>query len=138
MYLADAIKFLVKSLDLETTTGKLFLALMPLFLLLLLPVSWGAGEETYFLLAYRRVAPEHFSEFHAAFDWSNARFLTEHLLGSLIKEFGYERAHSFARVMMALLYAASFSVRCAALKLSVLRSCIVIVLFLQFSFSILY
>lgn len=130
-YLADALESLVKRIDKETTAGKLFLALMPLFLLLLLPVSWSGGEENYFLLAYRRVAPEHFSEFHAAFDWSNARFLTEHLLGSLIKEFGYEHAHTIARLSMALLYTASFSVLFAALKLSVLRSILVIALFLM-------
>ena len=129
IYLIDAFESLVKTLDQETAAGKLLLALTPLFLLLLLPVSWNGNEENYFQLAYRRVAPQYFSEFHAAFDQSKARVLTEYLLGNLIRLFNYDRAHSIARVTMALLYAASFSVLFAALNLSVLRSVIVIVLF---------
>ncbi len=126
----NAVELLLKQLDQETTFGRLFLVLLPLFLLLQLPVFWIGNEEITFMAAYRRVAPEKFSEFHLLFGQSNARFIIDYFLGNLIKIFGYENAHSIARIMMALLYAVSFGVLFNALKLSVLRSVIVIVIFM--------
>lgn len=127
--MAGLVESLLDRLDRQSKVSGLLLALLPMLFVLLLPVSWSDGEETYFLLAHRRVAPEAFSTFHAAFDHSNARFLFEYLLGALINEFGYEMAHKIARITLAVGYAISLSFFFSALGLSVLRAVAVIALF---------
>ena len=119
----------LETLDREAQSGFLLLGLVPFLVLLLWPSAWSGSEEHYFLLAHRRVAPEAFSEFHAAFDASNARLVFEYLLGSVIALVGYERAHTIFRVAMGVLYAASFGMLFRALRLSVVDALGAIVLF---------
>ncbi len=127
--IAGVLESLLDRLDRESKVSGLLLALLPMLFMLLLPISWHEGEETYFLTAHRRVAPEAFSTFHAAFDHSNARFLFEYLIGTLINQFGYEAAHSIARISLAVLYASSLSILFSALGVSVLRAVAVVALF---------
>lgn len=127
--MAGVLESLLDRLDRESKVSGILVALLPMLFMLLLPISWHEGEETYFLLAHRRVAPEAFSTFHAAFDHSNARILFEYLIGTLINEFGYETALSIARISLAVLYAISLSILFSALGLSVLRAVAVIALF---------
>jgi len=97
------------SLERMRSTPRVALVLAPLFVLLLLPSSWHPNEYHYFMLALRRVAPEGFSPFSAAFDSSNARVLSEILIGSVVHGLGYEATHAVLRLAMAGLYAWSLA-----------------------------
>ena len=95
-----------------------------------LPTSiWTGNEENYFQLAYRRIAPEAFSPWSAVFDHSNARIVGESLYGGLVKLFGYESAHAVARVGTAALYATSLAALFRSVRLSIIESCAVVLVF---------
>ena len=119
----------IDRLDHDVGKKNLFVALLPVMILLCFPVAWSPNEENYFLLAHRRISPEEFSVFHAAFDHSNARFLIEYILGLLIDFFGYDAAHSIARITMAILYSMGLSILFSALGLSVLKAVATIAIF---------
>lgn len=70
---------------------------------------WYGNEENYFQLGYARVAPALFGANHSIFDASNARFLSELVIGSTVRLFGYDGAHFLLRVLMAALYGASLT-----------------------------
>ena len=135
--LLDKVTILVNRLDQEASFPVLVLGLLPLLLLLLFPFTWNGNEEKYFISAYQRIAPELFPPFHAVFDQSNAKFLSESLLGILVNSFGYESAHSISRILMALLYAISLGSFFSALRLSLLKSMTIIAIFYYFDQEIL-
>ena len=70
---------------------------------------WHGNEENYFQLGFARVAPALFRHSHSVFDASNARFLSEYIIGSTVSLFGYDGAHFVLRALMALLYGASLT-----------------------------
>ncbi|MGB7931993.1 MAG: hypothetical protein WCH04_07160 [Gammaproteobacteria bacterium] len=127
--LLDKITILVNRLDEESSFPVLVLGLLPPLLLLLFPFTWNGNEEKYFISAYQRIAPELFSPFHAVFDQSNAKYLSEYLLGVLVNSFGYESAHAISRTLMALLYAISLGSFFSTLRLSLLKSMTIIAIF---------
>src|SRR5678815_3374766 len=95
-----------------------------------LPISiWTGNEENYLQLAYRRVAPDAFSAWSAVFDHSNARFVGEWLIGGLVKLFDYESAHAIVRVGSAALYATSLAAMFASVRLSIIESVAVVLIF---------
>lgn len=59
----------------------------------MLPLAWTGNEINYFDLAYRLVRPDLFTEYHAVFDSSNARFFSLYLIGQLVNVVGYEASH---------------------------------------------
>ena len=114
----------------QPKTGPIYFALLSaLMILMLFPIGLTGNEENYFQLAYRTISPEKFTEYHAAFDQSKARFATEYLFGSLVYLFGYEIAHAVARICMTLFYAAGLTYFFRSLRLSVLDALLAIVLF---------
>jgi hypothetical protein len=98
--------------------------------MVIMPLPWSANEEDYFQLAYRRVAPDKFSELHAVFDHSNARILFESLLGTLISWLGYEKAHTIARAATALFYAIGLGVLLRSLGITFATSLGALTLFM--------
>jgi hypothetical protein len=121
----------LSKLDEPCTARALAIAMLPLMLLLLWPVSWHPNEEDYLLLSYRRVAPEAFSIYHAAFDHSNARFLFETIAGTSVAAFGLEATQIAFRLVMAALYALALGIMFSAMGLSVLRAMATVILFLS-------
>lgn len=112
------------------TFGPLMLALLAPMLVLYLPAEiWTANEEHYFQLALRRVAPELFSPWHAAFDSSQGRIVGEYLFGTLVQFAGYESAHALARGAMAVLYAGSLAALFASIRFSIVEALFVVALF---------
>ena len=108
----------------------LALALFVPLLAFYFPFSlWSGNEENYFQLAYQRVAPDSFSVWSAVFDHSNARVIGEYLLGGLVKLLGYESAHAVARVGTAALYAVSLAAMFASVRLSIIESVAVVLIF---------
>jgi hypothetical protein len=108
----------------------LSLALLVPMLAFFLPTSvWTGNEENYFQLALRRVAPDAFSPWHAVFDYSNGRFVSEYLYGLLIKAIGYESAHTFARIGTAALYSGSLAALFASVRLSIVEAVAAIIAF---------
>jgi hypothetical protein len=107
----------------------MFGLLAALLLLILYPAAWNPNEEHFFLLAYRAVAPATFSEFHAAFDASDARFLPHYIVGSLVALGGYEAAHVIGRVGVALMYAAALTHFFRSVQLSVSDALLTLVVF---------
>jgi hypothetical protein len=108
----------------------LFAGLAALLVLQLWPAGWTGNEENYFQLAYRTFAPEKFSQFHAVFDASRARFVPLYLLGSAVHLLGYDGAHAVTRILMAILYAAGLAYFFSALQLSVWDALLIIVAFM--------
>jgi hypothetical protein len=135
--LHNKISVLLNRLDRETRFPFLVLGLLPLLLLLMFPFSWNGNEEKYFISAYQRVAPDLFPPFHAVFDQSNAKFLSEYLLGVMVNIFGYETAHSSSRTLMAILYAISLGGFFSTLRLSLLQSMAIIAVFYFFDQQLL-
>lgn len=110
--------------------GVLSLILLLPLLAFALPVDvWTGNEENYFQLAFRRVAPDAFSSWHAVFDTSTGRIVSETIYGLLVKWLGYEPAHSFARIATAVLYAGSLGALFSAVRLSIVESAVVLVAF---------
>ncbi|NHN36687.1 hypothetical protein G8764_05210 [Pseudomaricurvus alcaniphilus] len=107
----------------------LFPCLLILVSFLCLPIVWNGNEEQYFQLALRRVAPEGFGPYDAAFDTSKARLVFETILGLIIQLTGYEVAHQIARVINIIALALGLTVFFSALKFSVFKVIAVIVLF---------
>ncbi len=103
--------------------------LSALMILMLYPMGLTGNEENYFELAYRTISPEKFTQYHAVFDQSNARFATEYLFGSLVYLFGYETGHAIARIGMALFYAASLTYFFRSLRLSLMDALLTVILF---------
>lgn len=135
--LLDKVTVLVNRLDKEASLPTLVSGLFPLLLILIFPFTWNGNEEKYFISAYQRISPELFSHFHAVFDQSNAKYLSEYLLGVLVKAFGYEPAHTISRTLMALLYAISLGSFFRALRLSLLKSLAIIAIFYYFDQQLL-
>ena len=108
----------------------LFAGLAALLVLQLWPGAWTGNEEDYFQLGYRTFAPEKFSQFHAVFDASRARFVPLYLLGSAVRLLGYDGAHAVTRILMAILYAAGLAYFLSALRLSVWDALLIIVAFM--------
>ena len=100
-----------------------------LFIIYFFPSSITGNEEYFYQLSHKRVLPDIFSNNNSVFDQSNARFIPELFLGTLIKQFGYETSHIIARTIMAILYAFSFSILFRALKISFLVAVITVGLF---------
>jgi len=94
------------------------------------PVSIHGNEENYFQLAHKRISPLEFSEYSAVFDASNARFVVESVIGSLVYIFGIDAAHIIARFLMACLYALGAGMFFKAMRMSVLESVAVISIFI--------
>jgi hypothetical protein len=107
----------------------LFAGLSVMLSLMLWPSAWTGNEENYFQLAYRRLAPEQFSEFHAVFDHSSGRIVAESVLGTLVHWLGYEKAHVTARLGMALLYAAGLAFLFGALEVPLLDALLIVAVF---------
>lgn len=126
---ANALDSFLAGADAEASFRGLALALLPLLVLLLFPLGLSPNEENYFLLAHRRVAPELFSPYHAAFDHSHARLATEYLIGGLITLFGYEGAQAVARLGMAVLYTLGLAGLFRSLRLSPLYALACLALF---------
>lgn len=116
-------------LERARSSRALFAALFPLLLLIQAPTEWNSNEENYFQLAYRRVAPEKFSEHHAVFDSAQARLVAETILGSAVNSLGYERAHFALRIFQALAYAASLAVFFSSIGIGVIEALVVIAVF---------
>ena len=116
-------------LDRPASAWVLVAALAPLFLLMLAPTDWNSNEENYLQLAYSKVAPEKFTTYHAIFDDSRARIVSETLLGTAVKWFGYSSAHIALRLILALLYATGLALLFSGLAASVLESFLIIAVF---------
>jgi len=116
-------------LDRSASAWVLVAALVPLFLLVLAPTEWNSNEENYLQLAYSKVAPEKFTTYHAIFDDSRARIVSETLLGTAVKWFGYSSAHIALRLILALLYATGVALLFSGLAASVLESFLIIAVF---------
>lgn len=71
----------------------------------MMPVKWSGNEIAYFDLAYRTVQPDAFSDAHAMFDGSNARFASLWFIGMFIQLLGYEMAKTVLALICWALYA---------------------------------
>lgn len=129
-YFARGPMDLLDRLDRCRSTRAIAVSLLPIFLLILLPIGFSENEYIYFMLPLRRVAPEQFSEFSAAFDASNARILWELLLGYPISWFGYDLTWAVMRLAMAVTYAAAIAYLLSTLELSAFDGLLVTGLFL--------
>ena len=102
-------------------------------LLLLLLVSSGLAnwynEEHYFQLAFRRISPESFTQYHTPFDKSDLRFLFEYIAGYPVAWFGFDRAVIISRIALAFGYAASLTFFFKSFNLSVLEGAAVLIVF---------
>lgn len=128
----DKVRAILDKADSKVNVYVMLFALFPILLLLLFPTSWNGNEEKYFQSAYQRVAPDQFTEFHAVFDSSSAKFATEYALGTLVAGFGYETAHTISRVLMAVLYTVALVIFFSAIGMSLLNALTVIALFSLF------
>ena len=84
----------------------------------MLPFFWTGNEINYFDLAYRVARPEQFTEFHAVFDNSNARFVSLYLIGFLVNSVGFEVAHVALTLALWVILAAGLASVARALQLS--------------------
>ena len=116
-------------LDNRHSTWGIAACLLPALLIFLMPTGFYPNEYNYFMLAFRRVSPESFSNFSAAFDASDARIAFELGLGYLIKWLGYHAAQMVLRLAMAATYAAAIGYLLSVLKLSALDGLIVLSVF---------
>jgi hypothetical protein len=107
----------------------LALALLPMLAILLFPSGFAENESQYLMLAHRQVAPEAFSPYSAAFDHTNARLLTQLLMGTMVQALGYDGGQKALRVVMMLLYAASLAYLLSALTLSVLEAALALAVY---------
>ena len=101
-------------------------AMLPVMVVLLFPAGFAENESQYLMLGLRRVAPELFSTWDAAFDHSNARIVSELLMGGFARWLGYDSAQITLRVVMMVLYAISLAYLFTGLGLSVLESVLVL------------
>ncbi len=109
---------LLQRADQPGTSRALWFSLLCLFTLLILWWPWNPNEENYFQLAYRTFSPDSFSDFHAAFDKSAARFFVEYPIGWLISIVGYDVAHTVARAVQVVIYTTGFTIFFKELKFS--------------------
>lgn len=120
---------LIELLDQKNTLKDIFLACLPVVLLLNFPTLWTGGEEYYFQIALRQVEPDRFSSFHAVFDRSSSRFLGEYGLGIFVSIFGYEVGHAIAKTAIAGILATGITYFFWSLRLSALTSLAVIAIY---------
>ena len=125
----ETVEHALLRLDRRESALVLFGALTPLLLLLLAPTEWNGNEETYFQLAYSKMAPEQFSEHHAIFDSSRARIVSETLLGTAVKWLGYSSDHVALRFSLALSSALGLALFFSGIGASILESFLVIAVF---------
>ena len=98
-----------------------------LMLIFMPPLVWNDNEAHYFMLSYRRVAPDLFSPNNVVFhDTGNSRFLGEYLIGGVVSYLGYETAHALLRSLMAVAYGTSLAYLFAVLRLSLSEGVIVL------------
>jgi hypothetical protein len=100
------------------SAGGVTTVLLPVLVLLMLPTKWGPNEDFYFMLSFKQVMPEAFSPYSAAFDASNARILSELVIGGTIALLGYQGAQIVLHLVMAALYAFSLAYCLTGLRLS--------------------
>lgn len=126
MNLEQLFKRALEATDVKT----LFIALLCLFTITLFPVTWDGNEENYFQLSYQTVEPTAFPENHAIFDASNGRIVPEHIIGYMVKLFGYETSHALVRLLAILGYALSLALLFSNLRLRVLDCVLIVSVFL--------
>jgi hypothetical protein len=113
-------------LDRQRSAAAIAVALMPVMMILLFPAGFGENESQYFMLALRKLAPDGFSAYSAAFDASNARLLSQLLIGVPVYFLGFDVAQIALRCLMMLVYAVSLAYMLSALRLSALQAIVVI------------
>ena len=84
----------------------------------ILPLDWSGNEVNYFDLSYRVARPDLFTQFHAVFDSSNARFASLYLIGILVDASGFEAAHVLLTLVLWLVLSAGLLSLARALNLS--------------------
>ncbi|MBK8175245.1 MAG: hypothetical protein IPK66_08290 [Rhodospirillales bacterium] len=120
---------LVRNLQQHRSTTAIAIALLPMFVVLLFPAGFAANESQYFMLAYRKLAPNVFSPFSAAFDESYNRIASQVLMGGAVDWFGYVGGQIAMRVVMMLLYAASLAFMLSGIGFSVVESSIALAIY---------
>ena len=101
-------------------------AVLPVMVVLLFPAGFAENESQYLMLGLRRVSPELFSTWDAAFDHSDARIVSELVMGGFVRWLGYEGGQIALRVVMMALYAVALACLFSAIGLSVLESVLVL------------
>jgi hypothetical protein len=105
-------------------------ALLVVFLCLIPPHGvLSENEEDYFQLALQRVSAGPVLPESAVFDRAGHRFLSDHLLGWLIRLIGFTGAQVTARAVAALAYAGAFAALVRRLKLDALDAVLVVIVF---------
>ena len=95
------------------------------------PLVWNANEEYYFMLSYRRFAPDLFTENSVVFhETTNSRFIGEYFMGGLISYFGYEISHTILRCLMAVAYGISLAYLFRALGLALSEGVIILCIYI--------
>ena len=125
----DAAEGALLRLDQAHSGLALFAAMALLFLLMLAPTAFNGNEEQYFQMGYRRVAPEQFTQYHSMFDSSNARIVSETVIGKAVLWFGYEYAHAVLRCLLALLYSLGLAMFFSAVGVAVLEALFIVAVF---------
>jgi len=122
----EALETSLRRLDASRRAVALFIGLAALLMMVLAPTNWNGNEENYLQLASRRVSPQQFHQYSAVFDSSRSRVVSETILGTAVKWFGYERAHFVLRIVMALLYAIGLAVFFSAVGVSLLDALFIV------------
>lgn len=117
------------ALDARPSTLGAAALLTPVIVLLMLPTSWGWNEDFYFIQSLLKVAPERAQPYGVAFDTSNARLLSEWVMGYPVLWFGYDGAHVLLRLVTALAYGVSLAYCITGLRLSPLDALLALSLF---------
>lgn len=118
----------LERLDNAKSYRSLAAVLLLLMLAMLLPVGWHDNEVQYLTQALKRVSPDLFSQFSAAFDPSSTRIFEEVIFGSLVSWLGYDVAHGLLRIVMAVLYGLSLAYLLNAVRLSALDAILIVAL----------
>ncbi|MCP4330238.1 MAG: hypothetical protein GY791_17575 [Alphaproteobacteria bacterium] len=127
--LRERVSAWIAELDRRSDFRFLALALLPMTVLVLLPVSWNPNEEFNYILAHRSVNPDLYSPYTAIFDQANARFLFRSFSGAVVETIGFAATQVLLRLVMAALYAAAFAFLFSTLGVSALRALAIVVLF---------
>ena len=127
----DRLLRVLAGFDAGSSWARAAVLLVPVVVLLMLPTSWGPNEDFYFIQSLVKVAPETAHPYGVAFDTSNARILSEWLIGYPVRWLGYEGAHVLLRLVMAVLYGISLAYCITGLRLSALDALLALMIFVM-------
>ena len=129
--LPDRLIRLLAGFDAGPSRARAAALLVPFVVFIMLPLNWGPNEDFYFIQSMVKVAPEEAHPYGVAFDTSNARILSEWVIGYPVRWLGYEGAHVLLRLVMAVLYGIGLAYCITGLRLSALDALLALTIFVM-------